>query len=132
MTPKGRGGMCFCDMKLFNQVLPTRQAWRLIQFPVSLCARLLKVKYYLNGELVDTVFPMEISPMWRGIAYGLELLKKGIIWWVGSGSKIQIWREPWIERGPSRMLSLKRGRSRLHWVSQLMLLGRREWDVTLL
>jgi hypothetical protein len=39
-------GMSFCDMKYFNQALLARQAWRLIQFPDSLCARLLKAKYY--------------------------------------------------------------------------------------
>jgi hypothetical protein len=32
----------------------------------------------------------------------------------------------------SRRLSLKQGRSRLRWVSQLMLQGRREWDVPML
>jgi hypothetical protein len=119
-------------MKLFSKALLARQAWRLIQFPQSLCARLLKVKYYPNGELVDTVFPSDTSPTWRSIAYGLELLKEAIIWRIGSGSSVQIWRDPWIARGPSRTLSLKRGRSRLRWVSQLMLPGRREWDVQLI
>jgi hypothetical protein len=34
--------------------------------------------------------------MWRTIEHGLDLVKKGIIWRVGSGSSIQICREPWI------------------------------------
>jgi hypothetical protein len=66
-------------MKLFNKVLLARQAWRLLQFRYSLCARLLKEKYYPNGELVDKVFPSDTSPTWRFIVYGLELLKEGII-----------------------------------------------------
>jgi hypothetical protein len=110
-------------MKLFNKALLARQAWRLIQFLQSLCARLLKAKYYLNGELVDMVFSTNMSPTWRSIVYGLELLKKGIIWRIGSGAGVQIWSDPWIDRGPSRKLSLKRGRSHLMWVSQLMILG---------
>jgi hypothetical protein len=72
--------MGFGDMKLFNKALLARQAWRLIQFPDSLCTRLLKAKYYPNGELVDKVFPSDTSPTWRSIAYGLELLKEGIVW----------------------------------------------------
>jgi hypothetical protein len=52
--------MGFHDIKLFNQALLVRQAWRLIQFPDILCARLLKAKYFPNGELVDTVFPADI------------------------------------------------------------------------
>jgi hypothetical protein len=88
--------MGFQDMRLFNKALLARQAWRLVQFPDSLCARLLKAKYYLRGELVDIVFPADASPTWKSIAYGLELLKEGIIWRIGSGEKVQIWRDPWI------------------------------------
>jgi hypothetical protein len=38
------------------------------------------VKYYPNGELIDTVFPGEVSSTWRSIEHGLDLLKKGLIW----------------------------------------------------
>jgi hypothetical protein len=83
------GRLDFPDMWLFNQVLLAQQAWRLImQFSDSLCAQLLKAKYYPQGELVDTVFSGDASHTWRSIEYGLELLKKGIIWRVGPGSKI--------------------------------------------
>jgi hypothetical protein len=58
--------------------------------------RVLKAKYYPNGELVDTVFPVEESPTWRAVEHGLELLKKGIIWRISSGTKVNIWRDPWI------------------------------------
>jgi hypothetical protein len=77
---KGQGGMGFRDLHLFNQALLPRQAWRLIAFPNSLCARLLKAKYYPSGELTDTAFVKNPSPGWQGIMHGLELLKKGIIW----------------------------------------------------
>jgi hypothetical protein len=41
---------------------------------------------------------------------------------------VQIWCNPWIPRPPSLRLSLKKGRSRLRWVSQLMRPNHREWD----
>jgi hypothetical protein len=114
-TPKCLGGMGFGDMKLFNQALLARQAWRLLQYPDSLCARLLKAKYHLRGDLIDTVlvFPSDSSPMWRAIEHGLGLLKKGIIWRIKSGTKVQIWRDPWIPRPPSFRPTLKRGGTRL-------------------
>jgi hypothetical protein len=46
LRPKDYGGMGFRDMRLFNQALLARQAWRLIQFPDTLCAQILKAKYY--------------------------------------------------------------------------------------
>jgi hypothetical protein len=92
LSPNWHDGLGFRDMRLFNQALLARQAWRLIQFPDSLCAQLLKAKYYPRGVLVDTVFTGDASPTWRSIEHGLELLKKGIIWRIGSGSKVQIWR----------------------------------------
>jgi hypothetical protein len=79
---KCNGGLGFRDTRKFNQAILARQAWRLIQFLDRLCARVLKVKYYPNGELVDTVFPGEASPTWRAIEHGLELVKRGIIWHV--------------------------------------------------
>jgi hypothetical protein len=81
---------------------------------------------------VDTVFPVDASPMWKAVKYGLELVKKGMIWRIGSGSRVQIWRDPWIAQPPSRRLSLKKGRLRLRWVSQLMLPDGSEWNEQLL
>jgi hypothetical protein len=119
-------------MRLFNQALLVRQAWRLIQYPDSLCARLLKAKYFPHGELVVAAFPANVSPTWRGIQHGLDLLKNGIIWRVRSGSKIRIWRDPWIPWPPSRRLTMKKGRSRLRWVFELMLPGGHAWNEQLL
>jgi hypothetical protein len=87
LMSKGMGGIGFRDLGLFNQALLARQAWRLIQYPDSLCARLLRSKYYPRGEIIDTIFIGDASPTWRGVEHGLELLKKGIIWRVGKGTK---------------------------------------------
>ena len=95
--PKLRGGIGFRDLALFNQALLAKQAWRLLQSPDSLCARLLKAKYFPHGNLLDTSFPSNSSPTWKGIEHGLELLKKGTIWRVNNGQNIQIWRDNWVE-----------------------------------
>ena len=74
---KSKGGLGFRDFQIFNQALLARQAWRLVEFPDSLCARVMKAVYYPNGDLCDTAFPAHTSPVWRSIMFGLELLKKG-------------------------------------------------------
>jgi hypothetical protein len=103
--PKIQGGMGFRDTKLFNQALLARQAWRILHNPNSLCARLLKARYFPHGNFLDTVFTADASPAWRGIEHGLELLKKGIIWRVGDGSRIVFERCNWIPRRTPMMIT---------------------------
>jgi hypothetical protein len=120
LRPKDYGGMGFRDMRLFNQALLARQAWRLVQFPDTLCAQILKAKYYPNGVLLDTVFTGNGSSTWHAIEYGLELLKKGIIWRVGNGADIRVWRDPWIPRESGRLPRSVQGRCRFRWVSDFL------------
>lgn len=96
---KSKGGMGFRDMQAFNLILLAKQAWRLIGSPNSLCAQLLRAKYYPNGNILDTVFLGNSLVVWKVIAYGLDQVKQGIIWRVGNGASIRTWRDPWIPRG---------------------------------
>jgi hypothetical protein len=66
------------------------------------------------------------------IAWDNLLYQKDIIWRIGSGSKVQIWQDSWIPRLLSLKLSGRKVRTRLRWVSQLMIPGRREWDLNVL
>jgi hypothetical protein len=87
--PKGKGGLGFRDMHMLNQALLARQAWRLIQNPSSLCARVLKARYFPHGNILDTVFSSDPSPVWKGVEFGLELLKEGIISRIGNGKTLR-------------------------------------------
>lgn len=110
----------------FNQAM--LRAWRLIAFPDSLCARLLKAKYFPRGSLVDTAFCYNASSTWQSILHSLEILKKGIIWRVGNGTQIRIWRDPWIPMEPSLRVTTRQGRCKLRWVSELFDIDGRSWD----
>lgn len=91
---KGQGGLGFRDSRIFNQALLARQVWRILDNPDSVCARLLKAKYFPRGCLIDTVTPANASPTWNAILHGLDLLKQGLIWRIGNGSSVRIWRDP--------------------------------------
>jgi hypothetical protein len=82
---KSNGGMGFRDMRLFNQALLARQAWRLLAFPNSLCARVLKARYFPNGNLVDTVF------YWKSILN----LDSHLIWSETSEKRIDLESGKW-------------------------------------
>jgi hypothetical protein len=118
--PKRQGGLGFKDFRLFNQALLARQAWRLLTKPESLYATVLKARYYPNGRLEDTVFAGNASSTWQAIQYGLELIKKGLVWRVGDGSQIRIWRDPWLPRPPSYRPISNQGDCRLRRVAALI------------
>ena len=129
---KARGGLGFRDFQVLNQALLAKQAWRLIEFPDSLCAKLMKAKYYPNGDLLDTTFPLQSSSTWKAIMHGLDLLKKGVIWRVADGTKIKIWRHHWLPRAWSLSTIGSKRPCRLKWVSQLIRDGSREWNEEIL
>ena len=64
----------------------------------SLCVKVIKVKYYPHGHILDTVLPRSASLTWQGILHGLDMLKSGVIWRVCDGSNINIWRDNWLPR----------------------------------
>jgi hypothetical protein len=54
LRPKDCGGLGFRDMRLFNQALLAWQAWQ------TLCAQLLKAKYFPNPATESQVFPKRL------------------------------------------------------------------------
>ena len=89
-TPKFMGGMGFRDMKLFNEAMLGRQCWRLMTEPDSLCAKVLKGRYYPKCSFIDSISTRSSSFTWRSLMYGKSLLERGINWRVGNGEEIRI------------------------------------------
>ena len=76
-----------------------KQGWRLIQAPDSLCAQVLKARYYPNGSVLTAQNINGMSYTWRSVLKEINLLKKGIIWRIGNGESVDIWNDPWLPRG---------------------------------
>jgi hypothetical protein len=119
-------------MHLLNQALLARQAWRLIQNPSSLCARVLKARYFPHGNILDTVFSSDPSPVWKGVEFGLELLKEGIISRIGNGRNTQILRDQWLPRDVGLKVTALKKNSRRRWVNQLIDSNTKRWNEPLL
>lgn len=97
--PKHEGGLGFRDLHSFNMALLAKQAWRIMQAPGSLCARILQAKYFPNGNILTAEPVTGMSYVWRSILKGVDLVKDGLIYRVGNGENIKIWSDPWIANG---------------------------------
>ena len=64
--------------------------------PDSLCAQIMKGRYYPDLDFMHAIVPKSASPIWQAIVAGREALQAGLIMRVGDGSSIPIWEDKWI------------------------------------
>lgn len=98
---KSEGGMSFRELSFFNMALLARQGWRLVQFPDSLVSRVLKAKYYPHQSFLEASIKGNVSYIFRSICEAKEGLLVGMMWRVGTGANIQIWKDRWLQGAPS-------------------------------
>jgi hypothetical protein len=109
----------------------SRQAWRLLTYPDSLCGQVLKAKYFPHSNILHCTYQYGSSYTWRSILKGVELLK-GLIWRIGNGENVNIWEDPWIPKGLTRKPATPRGANILSIVSELINPVTGEWDEQLI
>ena len=119
-VPKKMGGMGFRDLHACNLAMLAKQSWRLITNPDTICAQVLRAKYYPDGNLLKAGPKSGSSFTWQSIVAGLNTFKRGFIWRVGSGNKINIWADPWILSSVSRKVVSIRGNVVLTTVDELI------------
>ena len=100
-TPKDQGRLGFRDFKNFNLALLAKQLWRLIQYPNSLFARVLKGRYFRNSNPIDVTKASTPSYVWRSLMAAQPLLKAGLRKTIGTGQTTLVWVDPWIPTSPA-------------------------------
>jgi hypothetical protein len=118
--PKLKGGMGFRDLQNFNLALLAKQVWRLLCDPDSLCAKVLRAKYFPDGNILHAKPKKGSSFTWQSILAGLECFKKGCIWRVGDGSQINIWEDAWIPGSHNLRVQTPRGSRSVTTVNELI------------
>jgi hypothetical protein len=75
-----------------------KHGWKLMTSPDSLCAQVLKGRYYPNSDLLQATIPNRSSATWREIAAGREALQLGLIKRISDGLTVSLWTDKWIPR----------------------------------
>jgi hypothetical protein len=125
---KEDGGMGFRDLHIFNMAMLARQSWRMLQNPDSLCCTVLKALYFPTTSILEATAKPGMSYTWRSILRGLDLVKQGIIWRVGTGEGIDVWSDPWIPRGTTRRPRTPNGLDEPMRVADLINQDSGQWD----
>ncbi|XP_048620311.1 uncharacterized protein LOC106408459 [Brassica napus] len=131
--PREEGGIGFRMIHEFNLALLAKQLWRLVQFPDSLVARVLRGRYYRLSSPLRANAVTSPSYVWTSISAARKLLLLGIRQKIHSGYEVKVWEDPWIPSTPARpavpIALVMHPNMR---VSDLIDQGVKEWDVGLL
>lgn len=119
--------MGFKDFSLFNQAMLGKQGWRLISRPGSLCARVLKGKYFPSSDFLSATKKRRSSTTWKSILHGRSVLERGLIKRVGPRD-INIWQENWIPGLRIMKPLVRMPRTDAERVSDLFVPGTITWD----
>jgi hypothetical protein len=93
---KSMGGMGFRDFHNFNKALLAKQMWRLWESPNSLVGQIMQAKYFPTSSVLEATKGKRISFAWRSILSAQELVMEGLVWRVGNGAKVRIWKDRWL------------------------------------
>jgi hypothetical protein len=118
---KKAGGLGLRDLGMFNEALLAKQVWRLMHNTSSLFYRVFKPKYFPRCSILEAKPSCRGSLAWKSILGATQLIDKGLIWRVGSGSKIRIWEDKWLPiRDHNAILSPRPPQSPVTYVRQLI------------
>lgn len=88
--------------------------------PNSLCASVLRDKYFPEGNLLNAKPKKSSSMIWQCIMAGVEAFKRGYVWQIGDGSQANIWDDNWVPLNPNLRARTPRGGIMLTKVSDLI------------
>ena len=97
-----------------------KQGWRLITKPESLCARILKGRYFHDTNFMEATRKKHASQTWRATLAGRDVLQRGLIKRISDGESTNIWRDRWLPKHITGKPITPGDGQELHRVSELM------------
>ena len=87
--------MGFRELQKFNDIMLAKPVWRLLQNQDSRFFHFFKSKIFPCGSIFYAKENKE-SFAWRSILKGRDLIKSGLKWRIGNGSKVGIFLDAWL------------------------------------
>ena len=91
--PREERGIGFSMIHEFNMALLEKQLWRLVQYPDSLVARVLRGRYYLMSSPLRMSSTSSPSYVWNSISAARKLLLLGIRQKIHYGYEVKFWED---------------------------------------
>lgn len=91
-------------------------------------ARVLKARYFKHQDIMEAQLGANLSYIWRSIIWSISLLKKGIMWRIGTGEIVQTFKDRWIP-GVNSMHLNQSGLENANKIKTLLLDG--YWNIQL-
>ncbi|XP_035547377.1 uncharacterized mitochondrial protein AtMg00310-like [Juglans regia] len=130
---KAKGGLGYRDFEHFNLALLAKQGWRLIQQSQSLAAKVMKAKYYFRSDFLNAKLGSNASFLWRSFLEAKKVLEEGLIWRIGNGEGVSIWRDKWIPQPTTFKVQTPLDQRHACWrVSNLIDEHSKTWNMSIL
>ncbi|KAM6599952.1 hypothetical protein CsatA_019561 [Cannabis sativa] len=126
------GGLGFRDLRDFNLSMLGKQAWRLIVNETSLVSRLYKARYFPRGSFFNAELGHNPSFIWKSIFDTQKLVLSGVRCNIGSGTSINIQRDPWLPDASNPFVTTQLVGLDDCKVASLMESHDRRWDLEVL
>ncbi|CAJ2668628.1 unnamed protein product [Trifolium pratense] len=129
--PKDKGGLGFRNFEAFNMAMVAKQAWKILQNPDTLVARLIKARYFPRSTLLEASLGYNPSFAWRSIWKARQVLLLGCRWRIGGGDKIHVMSDPWLRGNGERWIPSPQPEGMYNlFVRDLMVDNYKAWNVS--
>ncbi|KAA3458179.1 reverse transcriptase [Gossypium australe] len=129
---KEQGGLGFRNINQCDVAMLAKQGWRLINYPNSLLAQVLKVKYYPHSDFIHAQLGNLPSLTWKSVWAAKGLLQDGLGWRIGRGDQVSVWNDRWIPGVDSIQSRNFNDSTEIKLVSSLIDSTTRKWKVGLI
>lgn len=101
---KKLGCLGYRELESFNLSMLAKQGWRFSKFPRTLAVRVMREKYSPTSDFLGSSLGCRPSFAWRSIWNSKHVLQEGLLWRIGDGTQVKIWRDRWIPSTNSHII----------------------------